>query len=364
VRIAIIASPWLPVPPPAYGGTERVVDLLARGLQAAGHDVLLHTTGDSTCPVERSWLLEEALGTDGAGPSLEAVHTREGYRVAAEWRADIVHDHTLAGPMSAARSTLPFPVVTTNHGPFDGDLGPVYRRFAHEVPVLAISHSQASGADGIPVERVIHHALDLSEYTMGDGRPGGAVFLGRMCADKGAHRAIEAARLAGMPLRIAAKMREPAERAYFEACIRPHLGHDVEYLGEVGGADRDELLGSATCLVNPIAWPEPFGLVMIEALACGTPVVTSPWGAAPEIVDHGVTGFLVEGPEALAAAIHDAATLDRDQCRAAVAERFSTERMVAEHVAAYEDVRARWLAKRSTPTTTQFDAAASLQWTG
>jgi glycosyltransferase involved in cell wall biosynthesis len=157
---------------------------------------------------------------------------------------------------------------------------------------------------------------------------------------KGVHTAARVARAAGVPLRIAAKMREPAERDYFVQRVRPLLGGDLEYVGEVGGAEKLELLAGAACLLNPIAWPEPFGMVMIEALACGTPVVATPSGAAPEIVDDGRTGYLRRGQDALTAVMARAASLDRDACRRAVKERFSATRMVEAHLALYQ--RALW----------------------
>lgn len=335
MRVALIAPPWVAVPPPAYGGTERVLDELCRGLAAEGHDVLLVATGDSTSPVERSWTYETALGTERAAPLAELRHVVDGYRAAAEWRADIVHDHTLAGPLLGPDRTSA-PVLTTNHGPFEGDLAAFYREVARRVPVLAISHHQASTAEGTPIEAVIHHGVDVAAHPIGAGRGGYALFLGRMNPDKGVHTAIRVARAAGLPLRIAAKMREPDERAYFEAEVEPHLGGDVEYVGEVGGADKLALLADAVCLLNPIAWAEPFGMVMIEALACGTPVVATPLGAASEIVDDGATGFLRRDEASLVRAVADVASLDRGACRAAAEARFSTKRMVAEHLEVYE----------------------------
>lgn len=334
MRIAIVAPPWLPVPPPAYGGTELVLDGLCRGLVDAGHEVLLCTTGDSTCPVDRFWIYEEGLGTESARPAAELAHVIDSYAAAATWGADIVHDHTITG--LAWGTLLGIPVVTTNHGPFEGDLAAIYRHTARHVPIIAISHHQASTAGDIPVAAVIHHGVDLTRHRVGGGDGGYAAFLGRMSPDKGVHTAIEVARRAGVPLRIAAKMREAPEREYFESRIRPELGGDVEYLGELGGTDKADLLAGATCLLNPIEWPEPFGMVMIEAMAHGTPVVVTPHGAAPEIVDHGVTGYVVSGIDRLVDAVHRVGELDRGACRRAVERRFSIERMAADHVELYQ----------------------------
>jgi glycosyltransferase involved in cell wall biosynthesis len=224
------------------------------------------------------------------------------------------------------------PVVTTNHGPFDDVLNPIYRAL-RDVPVIAISHSQASTADGARIAAVIHHGIDVAAVPEGRGRGGFAGFLGRMSPDKGPREAALIARAAGVPLKMAAKLREPAEREYFDAEVKPLLCSDVEYVGELGEQDKLELVGNSFALLNPIQWPEPFGLVMIEALAAGTPVVSTPAGSAPEIVDDGVTGYLRNGCALLAAA-----DLDRAACRAAAESRFATERMVREHVQLYTDL--------------------------
>ena len=340
MKIAIIAPPWVPVPPPAYGGTEGVLDNLARGLHAAGHDVLLYTTGDSTCDVPRRWTLERAAGTVATGAATELHHVVRAYDEVLDWGADVVHDHTLVGPVYASRFDVP--VVTTNHGPFDGELRDLYRAIASSVPVIAISHHHARTAVGIPIGAVIHHGLDVDAVPHGHGDGGYALFLGRMSPDKGVHVAARVARAAAVPLRIAAKMREPAEREYFESQVAPLLGGDVDYVGEVGGREKLDLLAGATCLLNPIAWPEPFGMVMIEALATGTPVVATRCGSVPEIVDHGVTGFIASDEPDLVRAVQRAGELDRAHCRKAANERFSTERMVAEHLMLYDRVgRAR-----------------------
>lgn len=333
MRIGIVAPPWLPVPPPAYGGTENVLDTLARGLDAAGHDVLLCTTGDSTSPVERSSVFERAVGV-GSGSSVDEIrHVIHAY--GALEGADVVHDHTLVGPLySAAFPGLP--VVTTNHGPFNAALIDLYRVIAARVPVIAISHDQASSAVSVPIAAVIHHGVRPADFPVGAGGGGFAVFLGRMHPSKGPHVAAEIARTAGFPLRIAAKMREPEERAYFETMVRPLLGSDVVYVGEVDRRAKLELLSDAECLLNPIAWAEPFGMVMIEALACGTPVLTSDYGAAPEIVQDGVVGFVRSDKAGLVEALGHVHEIKRATCRERIATVFSAERMVASHVEVYE----------------------------
>lgn len=336
MQIAIIAPPWVPVPPVAYGGTEAVLDILARGLQDLGHQVLLCATGDSTCSVPRTSVIDAAVGIGTAGPATEIGHVAHAYAQSLE--CDVIHDHTLVGPFFAQR----YPglrVVTTNHGPFDGVLGDVYRAMGPAADVVAISAHQASTAPQMEIAAVIHHGVEPTDFPIGTGG-GHAVFLGRMSPNKGVAAAARIARIAGVPLLIAAKMGEPAEHDYFEREVRPLLGNGIEYVGEVGPDEKKALLGSARCLLNPIAWAEPFGMVMIEALACGTPVVATPCGAVPEIVRPEVTGLIAAEEHDLAAAVDRVTALDRRDCRRAVEGHFSATRMVSDHVLLYEEVLA------------------------
>jgi glycosyltransferase involved in cell wall biosynthesis len=331
VRIGLISTPWTALPPPAYGGIEGVVDGLARGFMSAGHEVLLAASGDSQCPVP---MVPGAPPADPDGMGMteaEMSHVVRAYDAMSDM--DLVHDHTVAGPLYRHRPA-DLPVVTTNHGPFRAGLRDIYHAMARDVALVAISHHQASTAD-VPIARVIHHGIDVDSVPVGEGTGGYACFLGRMSPSKGVREAATAAREAGVPLRIAAKMNDQAERDYFECAVSPLLGSDIEYLGELSTTDKYKLLGGATALLNPIQWPEPFGLVMIEALAAGTPVVATPSGAAPEIVDDGVTGFLRDDGRELSACLRDAAGLDRQACRQAAETRFSTERMVADHLDLY-----------------------------
>jgi glycosyltransferase involved in cell wall biosynthesis len=253
---------------------------------------------------------------------------------------DVVHDHTLVGPAWALACNHEH-VVTTCHGPLDGEMRAIYRRYGKQLPVVAISHDQAARAPEISVDRVIHHGLDVDQFPFGGGEGGYLLFLGRMMSGKGAREAALAAKSAGQRLVIAAKMRERPERLYFAEQVKPLLDDDIVFVGEASNDTKLSLLPRATALVNPIRWPEPFGLVMAEALACGTPVLTCPIGAAPEIVEDGVTGFLCTGQAALVEAIGRVGELDRVACRAAAVERFSSARMVSEHLALYRDMVAR-----------------------
>jgi glycosyltransferase involved in cell wall biosynthesis len=334
LRVGILAPPWLPVPPPGYGGTENVLDVLARGLERAGHEVLLFSTKDASCPVPRAWSFERALGVGVGGPAFEVRQAIDGYRALQSAGVDVVHDHTLCGPLYAG--WFPgLPVVTTNHGPFDSNLALLYQAVSARVPVIAISGHQALSAPPGTVAAVIHHGIDVERVPVGSGRGGYALFLGRMHPDKGVDRAIAAARAAGIPLRIAAKMSERHEREYFDAVVAPQLGSQIEFVGEVSGAEKFQLLGAATCLLNPIRWAEPFGMVMIESLACGTPVVTTSAGSAPELVVDGETGYVCRDAGALVGALRRVGALDRGRCRQDAERRFPAKRMVADHVRVY-----------------------------
>jgi glycosyltransferase involved in cell wall biosynthesis len=336
MRIGLIAPPGVPVPPPAYGGTESVIDRLARGLIAAGHEVLLSAAANSTCPVPQVGGGGEALRTAPVSVDLstELCHVIRSY--AAMRDVDIVHDHTLTGPLYGYVPNTA-PVVTTAHGPFDDTLAPIYRAM-RGIPVIAISHHQATTARGFTPARVIHHGLEVDAVPVGRGAGGYASFLGRMCPEKGPRQAALIARAAGVPLLMAAKIRDRSEREYFDAEVKPLLCSDVHYLGELDADEKLKLLGDSFALVNPMQWAEPFGLVMIEALAAGTPVVATPVGSAPELVDDGITGFLRTTVPALASALLDASYLDRAICRVVAAKRFSSKRMVDEHLHLYEEL--------------------------
>jgi glycosyltransferase involved in cell wall biosynthesis len=336
MRVALIAPPWLPVPPVAYGGTEQVIDQLARGLHERGHEVVLFTTGDSTCPVAKDWVLESTEGVVLGDVVTELRHVSSAYRRLKGF--DVIHDHTLSGPLCSA--FFPTPVVTTNHGPFSRELEPLYRVIGRKVPIVAISHSQARTSP-VPVAKVIHHGVDVSQFPLGSGDGGYLLFLGRMARDKGVAEAARVARRAGARLLIAAKMRETAERLYFEAEVKPLLGGSVEYLGEVDWNQKLDLLAGAAALINPIRWPEPFGLVMVEAMACGTPVVTFGSGAAPEIVAHGETGFVCSSEDEMVLALSRLGSIDRAACRKRVEAHFSAERMVEDHLALYRELAGR-----------------------
>jgi glycosyltransferase involved in cell wall biosynthesis len=314
VRIGIVSTPWTALPPPAYGGIAP---------------------GDNTCPVP---LVPNAPPADPDGIGLtevELAHIVRSYKAMQEM--DVIHDHTLIGPLYRNRVS-DVPIVTTIHGPFREFLKEIYRAMAPDVALVAISRHQASTADGIRIARVIHHGIDVDAVPVGEGKGGYFCFLGRMSPSKGVREAAMIARKAGVPLRIGAKLQDKGEKEYFECAVAPLLTSEVEYLGELNMDEKYKLVCDATALLNPIQWAEPFGLVMLEALAAGTPVVTTPCGAAPEIVDDGVTGYIREDVDSLAAVLPQAGSLDRRRCREEAQRRFSTECMVAEHLKLYSDL--------------------------
>lgn len=334
MKIGLISTPWVAVPPHGYGGTEAMIDWLARALVDAGEEVLLFATGDSTCPVPTEWVYKTAAEPMG-WVLLEAHHALAAYE--AMEGVDVIHDHTIFGPLyghTVARA----PIVTTHHGEFNREARAVFSKIAEYASIVAISEDQRAHARGVPVARTIHHGICADDFPVGSGSGDYLLFLGRMSPNKGVHIAIRVARSAGMRLLIGAKMKEEGEHEYFHDEIEPTLGPDVEYLGEVGADEKLELLGSARALLNPIRWPEPFGLVMVEAFACGTPVIAFPEGAAPEIIDDGVTGYLCESPGEMVEAAGALDRIDRGDCRRVVEERFSSRRMARDYLRMYRKV--------------------------
>jgi glycosyltransferase involved in cell wall biosynthesis len=333
MRIAMISTPFVAVPPPRYGGTELVVSELVDGLSAAGHDVTLFATGDSGARCERRALYPRAVWPPDPYAELDHAAWAVG-EVIADGGFEVVHAHVAAA--------LPFvrflhaPLACTVHHAHDARLSSLYR--GARAHLVAISARQRALAPEIDGARVIHHGLSPSRYPPGDGAGGYAVFLGRLSREKGAHHAIDAARAVGMPVRLAGRPHAGDER-YWRREVAPRLrGSSALALGEVGGARKLELLGAAAALLFPVEWEEPFGLVMIEAMLCGTPVLAFPRGAVAEVVEPGVTGYLCHGVADMARRLGAIASFDRRACRARAVERWSARRMVDEHVQLYEQL--------------------------
>lgn len=330
MRIGLIAPPWLPVPPPSYGGTEAVIDALARGLQDAGHDVILYTTGDSTCSIPTAHTFPGAERPRFGRTVPEIYHTLCAYEALDD--RDIIHDHTLAGLFVGDRREG---VVTTVHNALTDELIRIYSAVQDRVAIVAVSEDQASRVPDLHIAAVIHHGLDPGAYPQGEGGGGFLLFLGRMSPDKGVDVAARVARTTGRHLLIGAKIEEPLEHQYFQEVVEPLLGDHATYLGELDATTKRDLLGGAEALLNPIRWPEPFGLVMIEALASGTPVLAFPNGAAPEIVEHGVNGYLCTSESEMVDALSHLHRLDRSHCRRSFEQRFTATRMVEDHERLY-----------------------------
>ncbi len=338
MRIAQVAPLFESVPPKLYGGTERVVSYLTEELVRQGHEVTLFASGDSETQAELVASAPRALRLDETCVDPVAPHVCQLEDVfAMAERFDVLHFHNdyLHFPLSMRQRV---PHVTTLHGRLDlPPLVPIYERFA-EAPLVSISDAQRRPLPLAAWLGTVYHGLPLSLHATGPGSGGYLAFLGRVSHEKRLDRAIEIARAVGMPLKVAAKV-DRADREYYEAEIRPLLrqaGSAVEFVGEIGETDKSEFLGNAAALLFPIDWPEPFGLVMIEAMACGTPVVAWRCGSVPEIVDPGVTGFIVEDLEDAVRATRDAIALDRAACRRRFEERFDAARMAGDYVELYQ----------------------------
>jgi glycosyltransferase involved in cell wall biosynthesis len=332
LRIGVLAPPWIPIPPTAYGGIEAIVADLVLGLRARGHYVTLVAAPGSDLSGVRVLTPLPRLPEQIGRPDEELRHVVPGAAALRE-SCDVIIDHS--GPMGAYLGGLGgHPVLHVMHGPLSAAIASTYEVLAAETPALrlvAISEAQCELAPFLPYAGVVHNGIDASRLPFGRGEGGYLAFLGRMSPEKGAAQAIEVARAAGVPLRIAAKCREPEERDYFRQEVRPRLGPGIEWLGELDGPQKHALLAGARGLIFPIDWSEPFGMVMVEAMACGTPVVATRRGSVPEVVEEGVTGFVRDDLPGLVEAVGRLPGLDRLRCRRTVAERFSLERMVASY---------------------------------
>jgi glycosyltransferase involved in cell wall biosynthesis len=341
VKIAQVSPLFESVPPRLYGGTERVVAFLTDELVRLGHDVTLFATGDSETLARLVPVWPNALRLDGTCRDPLAPHVlmlEEVTQRAHEF--DIIHFHISQFHLPVVRR-LPVAHVTTMHGRLDiPELVPLFAEF-QDVPVVSISDAQRDPMPEAGWIATIHHGLpvDLLSFNPGPGKY--LAFLGRIAREKRVDRAIAIATACGQPLRIAAKV-DPADRDYFEDEIRPLLDNPlVEFIGEITEQEKGAFLGQATALLFPIDWPEPFGLVMIEALACGVPVVAFRGGSVREVIDDGVTGFIVDSLEDAIAATRNVDHLDRQRCREVFEQRFNATRMARDHVALYEQLLER-----------------------
>jgi len=337
LRIAQVAPLYESVPPRCYGGTERVVAYLADELVRRGHDVTVFASGDSetsaklVAPTPRALRLERGAA-DRLSPHV--IELAQVFDRAQE--LDLVHCHVdyLAFPYGRLARV---PTLHTLHGRLDlPHLRPVFRYF-RDVPFVSISDAQRAPVDdlGVAWAGTVHHGLPLEAFPYQAQRGDYLAFLGRISPEKGLDVAIEVARRVDIPLKIAAKI-DPVDRDYYESQIRPLLDTSlVEFIGEIGDRDKPAFLGEALALLSPVDWPEPFGLVMIESLACGTPVISRACGAIPEIMVSGSTGFVVNTLDELVDAVKRIDVIDRSACRRHVEERFTVQRMADDYEAIY-----------------------------
>jgi glycosyltransferase involved in cell wall biosynthesis len=338
MKIAQVAPLFESVPPQCYGGTERVVSYLTEELVRQGHQVTLFASGDSVtqahlvaaCP--RALRLDEQCVDQLAHCMVLLEHV---FRQAPTF--DLLHFHIdyLHFPLSVRQRV---PHVTTLHGRLDiPDLVPVYQTFP-SMPVVSISDAQRIPLPGLQWQGTVYHGLPEDLYTFQDTPGSYLAFLGRISPEKGIEQAIAIARQAGMPLKIVAKI-DQVDREYFQSVVQPLLDDPlVEYLGEMGERDKNAFLGQAYALLFPIDWPEPFGLVMIEALACGTPVIAYGRGSVPEVLEDGVTGWIVAGRDDAIQAIAQVSTLSRRRCRQTFEERFSATQMTQDYLRIYQQL--------------------------
>jgi glycosyltransferase involved in cell wall biosynthesis len=338
VKIAQVAPLFERVPPKYYGGTERVVSYLTEELVRQGHDVTLFASADSITAGRLVSPCQKALRLDPScvDPLAHQILMLEMVFREAE-SFDIVHFHTDYLHFPLARR-FPIRQVTTLHGRLDlPDLAPLYREFS-DMPVVSISDAQRKPLSSANWQATVHHGLPEDLYAFQPKHGDYLAFLGRISPEKRADRAIEIARRAGMPIRIAAKV-DRVDREYFETVIRPLLADPlVDFVGEIGEPDKQDFLGNALALLFPIDWPEPFGLVVIEAMACGTPVIAFPGGSVPELIEDGLSGFIVGNVEEAAAAVKRVSTLRRENCRQEFFERFTASRMAEDYVEVYRRV--------------------------
>jgi len=347
LRIALIAPPWFEIPPRAYGGIEALVADLAEGLIARGHDVVVIGAGEDRTAARFLCTYSEPPSTRLGEPVPEVLHAAMAQRLLNKLDVDVVHDHSLAGPLTAGARRAP--TVVTAHGPVDGEFADYYEQLGDTVHLVASSEAQRRHAPHLNWAGRVHAAVKVCSYPYREDKEGFVLFLGRFDPRKGAHLAIDAARAAGRPILLAGKLNEPAEHEYFDREIKPRLGTDAEYVGVADSKTKRELLSTARCLMFPIEWEEPFGIVMVEALACGTPVVATRRGAVPEIIKNGVTGKICDRTDYLAAAVDEVHNISPAACRADALAHFDVATMTALYAQLYDRIRTTRSSQSATP---------------
>jgi glycosyltransferase involved in cell wall biosynthesis len=355
MRIAQVAPLYESVPPKLYGGTERVVSWLTEELVRQGQEVTLFASGDSMTTAKLVPVCQESLRLSPECIDQLAPHfvlIEQVLRRKEEF--DLIHFHIdyLHYPLSRRERYLH---VTTLHGRLDiPDLVPLYQTYA-DVPVISISDAQREALPLLNWQGRVHHGLPVDNYRFHRKSAGYLAFLGRTSPEKGLDRAIEIAKAAGLPLKIAAKV-DKSDQEYFETVIQPLLhSSDIEFVGEIGYPEKNDFLGNAAALLFPISWPEPFGIVMIEAMACGTPVVAYPFGSVPEVVVDGITGYLVSDQAAAVEAVKNLDKIDRKRVRTHFEQHFTAGRMALDYLKIYE----RMVSRKKVPLTS---SSGVLNW--
>jgi glycosyltransferase involved in cell wall biosynthesis len=343
LRVALLAPPWIPIPPPGYGGIELVIAELAGGLVRHGHDVALLAAPGSRSDAQVVALLEDAHPEDIGDTMLDVDHVGRALAViddaAARGRPfHIVHDHS-GFTLVAMADRIDVPVLHTMHGPFTAATSRFYRRHAGKVWLSALSRAQLNaGPEGLRTVGAIPNPINVRAWPLTTVKDDYLLWIGRMDTGKGPQRAIAAAREARMPLVIAGPV-QPGQREFFEREVEPHVeGRAVRYVDEVGGQAKRDLFAGAAALLMPIRWPEPFGMVMVEAMACGTPVIAFPEGSVPEVVCDGTSGFIVDDEHAMARAVGRLGELDPARVRGWVEEQFDTDVVTRAYEGAYRQV--------------------------
>lgn len=336
MKIAQVSPLCESVPPKTYGGTERVVSYLTDELVRQGHEVTLFASGDSQTTAKLVSTVECSLRSKEGVQDMVAHHLVQMQEVAERMgEFDILHFHTdyIHFPVTSNQS---FPHVTTLHGRLDiPDLQSIYQKFRNQ-PVVSISESQRNPLPQAEWAGTVYHGLPLDLYSKGNGDGDYVVFLGRISPEKAPDMAIEIARQAGIKIKIAAKI-DKADQEYYNRVVRPLMDQThVEYLGEIGEAEKGKLLQDARALLFPINWPEPFGMVLIEAMACGTPTIAYPGGSVPELLENGKTGMIVQNKEEAVKALNQIHKLDRQLIRDTFEKRFSVQVMTENYVRIYE----------------------------
>jgi glycosyltransferase involved in cell wall biosynthesis len=342
LRVAMLAPPWISVPPPGYGGVESVVGVLTDALVRRGHAVTLFCAPGSRSSARVVSLLEESHPEEIERSLYEVDHVARAFEeidlAAYEEPFDVVHDHCGFTALAMA-DRLDTPLVHTLHGQFTASTTAFYSRHGHKAALVGISRAQlASAPVGMEPVGAIPNPIDARAWPLREHKDDYLLWIGRMTAEKGPHRAIAAARAAGVPLVLAGVI-QPGQQAFFDREVAPHIdGERVRFIGEVGGSVKLAAFAGARALLMPIRWEEPFGMVMVEALACGTPVIAFPEGAARELVCDGQTGFLVEGEQAMGAAVGRLSHIAPRDCRAWVAEHCDVDVVAAAYERTYRSV--------------------------